>query len=57
VVKQATVVEGAAGDALVIRPMMDMTLSADHRVVDGAVAARFLHDVVEALEHPSLMLW
>ena len=56
-VKQATVVEGAAGDEVTIRPMMHMTLSADHRVVDGAVAARFLHDVVEALEHPSLMLW
>ncbi len=32
-----------------IRPMMTITLSSDHRVVDGAQAALFLNDVVEAL--------
>ena len=36
--------------------MMHMTLSANHRVVDGAVAARFLLDIVEALEHPGMLL-
>ena len=34
-----------------------VTLSTDHRVLDGAVAARFLRDVVDALEHPNLLLW
>jgi pyruvate/2-oxoglutarate dehydrogenase complex dihydrolipoamide acyltransferase (E2) component len=34
-----------------------MTLSVDHRVLDGAGAARFLRDIVEALEHPGLLLW
>jgi pyruvate dehydrogenase E2 component (dihydrolipoamide acetyltransferase) len=38
-------------------PVMAMTLSADHRVLDGAVAASFLRDVVDALEHPNLLLW
>ena len=32
-----------------IRPMMTLTLSCDHRVVDGAGAAAFLRDVVAAL--------
>ncbi len=57
IAKRAIVMEREAGDEVVIRPMMHMTLSADHRVLDGAVAARFLQDVVEALEHPSLLLW
>jgi pyruvate dehydrogenase E2 component (dihydrolipoamide acetyltransferase) len=36
------------GDA-VVRPMMTVTLSCDHRVVDGARAAEFLRDLVSAL--------
>ena len=34
---------------LAVRPMMTVTLSADHRVIDGASAARFLNDVVAAI--------
>jgi pyruvate dehydrogenase E2 component (dihydrolipoamide acetyltransferase) len=34
---------------LAVRPMMTVTLSSDHRVVDGASAARFLNDVVHAI--------
>ena len=33
-----------------VRPMMTLTLSCDHRVLDGARGAAFLHDVVEALQ-------
>ena len=33
----------------VVRPMMTVTLSCDHRVVDGARAAEFLRDLVTAL--------
>jgi pyruvate dehydrogenase E2 component (dihydrolipoamide acetyltransferase) len=33
-----------------IRPMMTLTLSSDHRLVDGARAAEFLNDVVRALD-------
>jgi pyruvate dehydrogenase E2 component (dihydrolipoamide acetyltransferase) len=40
----------------VVRPIMTVTLSADHRVVDGAVAARFLSDVRQVLEHPELFV-
>ena len=35
-----------------IRPMMTMTLSSDHRVVDGAQAALFLKDLADALLSP-----
>ncbi|MDJ0756553.1 MAG: dihydrolipoamide acetyltransferase family protein [Ardenticatenaceae bacterium] len=40
----------------VVRPICNMTLSADHRVVDGAVAARFMQDLRLALEAPETML-
>jgi pyruvate dehydrogenase E2 component (dihydrolipoamide acetyltransferase) len=40
----------ADGDNVVVRHMMTATLSADHRVVDGALAARFLQDVKRQLE-------
>ena len=39
-----------------IRPIMKLSLTADHRVVDGAVAARFLQRVKQLLELPALML-
>jgi pyruvate dehydrogenase E2 component (dihydrolipoamide acetyltransferase) len=40
----------------VLRPMMTVTLSADHRVVDGAVAAIFLRDLRDGLEHPEMII-
>jgi pyruvate dehydrogenase E2 component (dihydrolipoamide acetyltransferase) len=43
-------------DTVKVRPMMMMTLGADHRVVDGAVAASFLVDLVKAIETPELLL-
>src|SRR6266403_2702985 len=33
-----------------VKPMLSLTLSCDHRVLDGARGAAFLHDAVEALE-------
>ncbi len=45
-------VEGEPG----IRPIMTITLSSDHRVVDGAQAAVFLNDLVEAIKNPSSVL-
>jgi pyruvate dehydrogenase E2 component (dihydrolipoamide acetyltransferase) len=39
-----------------IRPMMTLTLSSDHRVVDGARAAEFLRDLVEAIGTPQQWL-
>jgi pyruvate dehydrogenase E2 component (dihydrolipoamide acetyltransferase) len=36
----------------VVRPMITITLSTDHRVADGARAALFLNDIVDAIREP-----
>ncbi|UCF62254.1 MAG: 2-oxo acid dehydrogenase subunit E2 [Anaerolineaceae bacterium] len=41
---------------IVVRPLAWMTLAADHRIVDGAVAAQFLTALKEALEDPAQFL-
>ena len=46
----------ALGEELVIAPVMHMTLSCDHRAVDGYLAAQFLGEVRKGLEKPSLLL-
>ena len=43
-------------DQIVIRSMMDITLSYDHRLVDGAGAAQFLKTLKGYIENPYLML-
>ena len=51
VVKRAMVVKGAdGGETIAIRSMVYLALSYDHRVVDGADAARFLVTLKERLE-------
>ena len=39
---------------ILIRPMMGLTLSFDHRAIDGAMAADILRDVKAGLEHYQL---
>ena len=43
-------------DEIVIRPMMALQLSFDHRIVDGGPAAQFLVRIKEFIEEPTLML-
>lgn len=43
-------------DSIVARQMMPLSLSYDHRLVDGGAAARFLNDVIAYLEAPSRLL-
>jgi 2-oxoglutarate dehydrogenase E2 component (dihydrolipoamide succinyltransferase) len=51
VVKRAWVIQDDRGeDVIAIRPIMNLTLTYDHRLVDGALAGRFLHDLREKLE-------
>jgi 2-oxoglutarate dehydrogenase E2 component (dihydrolipoamide succinyltransferase) len=50
-VKRPWVVEDELGqDVIAIRPLMNITLTYDHRLVDGAYAGRFLRDLRERLE-------
>jgi pyruvate dehydrogenase E2 component (dihydrolipoamide acetyltransferase) len=44
-----------ANNAFIPRLMLPLSLSFDHRAVDGADGARFLHWLVQALENPLMM--
>ncbi|MGI9373790.1 MAG: pyruvate dehydrogenase complex dihydrolipoamide acetyltransferase [Hyphomicrobiales bacterium] len=44
------------GDEMVIKTMMSVTLSTDHRAVDGALGAEFLNAFKNCIEAPALML-
>ncbi|WP_313341091.1 dihydrolipoamide acetyltransferase family protein [Sedimentibacter sp.] len=50
--EEAVVINGE----LKIKPMMNLSLTADHRVVDGAVAAEFLAKLKDYIEKPGLLL-
>jgi pyruvate dehydrogenase E2 component (dihydrolipoamide acetyltransferase) len=52
IVDRVVAVEGKPA----VRPMLALTLSCDHRVVDGARAARFLADLAEAIRDPGKVL-
>ncbi|HKU59500.1 MAG TPA: 2-oxo acid dehydrogenase subunit E2, partial [Gaiellaceae bacterium] len=53
----ATVDTPVARDgAVVVRPMLTLTLTVDHRAVDGAAGADFLRTVKQLLEEPALAL-
>ena len=43
------------GDKIVIKDLMNLSVSVDHRLVDGYDAARFVADIKEALESPGLL--
>ncbi len=51
VVKRPWVVQDEMGqDVIAVRPIMNITLTYDHRLVDGALAGRFLRDLRKRLE-------
>ena len=50
--KRAVVVSGAKGDEIVIRPMMYLALSYDHRIIDGREAVSFLVRIKSMVEDP-----
>ena len=41
---------------IVIRTMMNLSLTADHRVIDGVMASKFLKRIAELLENPYMLL-
>ncbi len=42
-------------DQIVVREMLNVSLSFDHRVIDGSVGAEFTYAVIRHLEHPELL--
>ena len=46
----------ARGGEVVVRPMLTMTITVDHRAVDGAAGADFLRTVKQFVEEPALAL-
>lgn len=51
--KTPAVIETPDGDMIAIRQIMILSLSYDHRVIDGALAGKFLHKVKQILENYS----
>ena len=51
--KMPAVLETPDGDVIAIRQVMILSLSYDHRVIDGALAGKFLNRVKEILENYS----
>jgi 2-oxoglutarate dehydrogenase E2 component (dihydrolipoamide succinyltransferase) len=49
--KRPVVVETEQGDSIAIRHMMYLSMSYDHRIVDGALGATFLTAVAQEMEH------
>ena len=41
---------------MVIRPIMVLSLSYDHRVIDGAPAAQFLQRIKQLMQNPYLLI-
>lgn len=50
IIKRPVVVEADGADAIAIHPMMYLSLTYDHRVIDGATGNLFLHQAKEILE-------
>lgn len=46
----------AVNGNIVIKPLMNLSLTADHRLVDGAIAAKFMAKLKEYVENPALLL-
>jgi 2-oxoglutarate dehydrogenase E2 component (dihydrolipoamide succinyltransferase) len=49
--KRPMVIETPQGDSIAIRHMMYISLSYDHRIIDGALGSTFLHAVSKELEN------
>jgi pyruvate/2-oxoglutarate dehydrogenase complex dihydrolipoamide acyltransferase (E2) component len=53
--KRPIVINENGEDKIAIRNIMYLSLSLDHRIVDGAVGARFLNEVIKFMENPALI--
>ena len=50
VIKKPVVIDVDGSDAIAVRPIMSLTLSHDHRLIDGMLGSLFLKYVKETLE-------
>ena len=51
-----TVAPAVVGDSVQVRQRLRYTLSVDHRVIDGALAAKFLQTLTSLIEHPWMII-
>lgn len=56
IARSVVVAEDEGEEVMVIKPMMNLILSVDHRIIDGFTAAQFLQTLKDYLEEPSLLL-
>ena len=54
--KTPVVVEDDGEDKILIKSVMHITLSVDHRIIDGLVATRFINQIKALLENPVSIL-
>jgi pyruvate dehydrogenase E2 component (dihydrolipoamide acetyltransferase) len=55
-IKKRPVVREVDGEEqIVIRPMMYVNITCDHRIIDGAIAAEFMRNVCDYIENPARM--
>jgi len=47
---------GMPDDTVALRPIMSLTLTIDHRVMDGVQGAKFLTEIKELIEEPYFLL-
>lgn len=52
IIERSVVIEGA----IQIKPMMNMSMTIDHRVIDGTPGAKFLYELKQSLENPTKLL-
>ena len=53
--KKPGVISGPNGDEIAVRSYINLSISVDHRLVDGADAVRFLVHIKRLLENPALL--
>ncbi|MBQ4061555.1 MAG: 2-oxo acid dehydrogenase subunit E2 [Christensenellaceae bacterium] len=56
IIKKPVVIEENGEDVIAVRPMMNITTAADHRIVDGVPLAAFNCDIKEMLENPDMLV-
>ncbi|MFG0313736.1 MAG: 2-oxo acid dehydrogenase subunit E2, partial [Phycisphaerales bacterium] len=55
-IKNRPIEDPANPGQIVLRPMMNLAISYDHRLIDGAQAVRFLVKIKECIEDPQRLM-